>query len=122
MKIDLKILGMVAAAALAAGCGTGRGADDGWQTCTDKDGRVVDERQCQPAQPGYMPGLYRWYYYPFGGRPYPIGYGIPSGGHFVEAPYAGVRTFSSGIPTSGVRPPVVIHGGFGSSMHEAFGS
>ena len=101
----------LAAAALAAGCGSkpqppqgqGQGQGAGWQTCTDRQGRVVDDRQCETTSPGYRPGLYRWYYYPYGGRPYPFGWGVPLGGTYAAAPHAGV-------PRAGV-----VRGGFGST-------
>jgi len=85
----------LAAAAMAAGCGSnrqpqGQDAGAGWQTCTDQQGRVVDERQCDSRAAGYRPGLFHWYYYPFGGRPYPIGYGVPLGGSYSNEPRPGV--------------------------------
>ena len=57
----------LAAAAMAAGCGSrpqppqGQGQGAGWQTCTDQQGHVVDDRQCEASSPGYRPGLFRWY-------------------------------------------------------------
>ena len=98
----------LAAAAIAAGCGSkpqpqGQGQGTGWQTCTDQQGRVVEDRQCEPTQPGYRPGLFRWYYYPYGGSPYPFGWGVPQGGTYAVAPH-------SGVPRAGV-----VRGGFGST-------
>ena len=99
----------LAAAAIAAGCGSkppqpqGQGQGTGWQTCTDQQGRVVEDRQCEPAQPGYRPGLFRWYYYPYGGSPYPFGWGVPQADTYAVAPHAGV-------PRAGV-----VRGGFGST-------
>jgi hypothetical protein len=111
----------LAAAAIAAGCGSkpqapqGQG-DGGWQTCTDQQGRIVDERQCDSRSVGYRPGLYRWYYYPYGGRPYPLGYGVPLGGTYSDEPYRGIRTSTMGVPTSGATPHgSVTRGGFGST-------
>jgi hypothetical protein len=104
----------LAAAAIAAGCGSkpqpplGQGQGAGWQTCTDQQGRVVDERQCDPRSTGSRPGLYRWYYYPFGGRPYPLGYGVPLGGTYSKEPRPGVATQTMGVPGAGV-----VRGGFG---------
>jgi hypothetical protein len=116
----LWIVPTIAAAAMAAGCGSnppqgqGQGAD--WQTCTDQQGRVVDERQCDPHTYGYHPGLYRWYYYPYGGLPYPLGYGVPLGGSYSNAPLAGVpsRLAPGGVGGAGARLGVV-RGGFGST-------
>ena len=103
----------LAAAAIAAGCGSkpqapqGQG-DGGWQTSTDQQGRIVDERQCDTRSAGYRPGLYRWYYYPFGGRPYPLGYGVPLGGTYSSDPVAGIRSASGAVPRANV-----VRGGFG---------
>jgi hypothetical protein len=99
----------LAAAAIAAGCGSkpkppqGQGQGAGWQTCTDQQGRVVDDSQCDSRSTGYRPGLFRWYYYPFGGNPYPIGYGVPLGGTYSATPHPGV-------PRAGV-----VRGGFGAT-------
>jgi len=112
----------MAAAAIAAGCGSNPkpplGQDQGtdWQTCTDQQGRVVDERQCDPRTAGYRPGLFRWYYYPWGGRPYPIGWLIPMGGSYSNTLLPGVPTPSMvarGV-VSGSRAGVV-RGGFGKT-------
>lgn len=108
----------LAAAAIAAGCGSkpqpplGQGQGAGWQTCTDQQGRVVDDRQCDPSQNGYRPGLYRWYYYPYGGRPYPFGWSVPLGGTYSAAPHPGVARAG------------VVRGGFGSTGagHSSVGS
>ena len=99
----------IAAAAMAAGCVStpqppqGQGTGAGWQTCSDQQGRVVDENQCNPQTSGYRPGLFRWYYYPWGGRYYPIGWGVPQGGSYSNTPHAGV-------PRTGV-----VRGGFGGT-------
>src|SRR6266851_3134168 len=115
----------LAAAALAAGCGSkpqpqppqGQGQGTGWQTCTDRQGRVVDEHQCDPHTSGYNPMLYRWYYYPFGGRPYPIGYGLPLGGSYSSEPRPGIPTQSLGSPSGSSATPRtgVVRGGFGKT-------
>ena len=100
----------LAAAAMAAGCGSkpqpqgqGQGQGAGWQTCTDQPGRVVDEGQCDTRGAGYRPGLFHWYYYPFGGMPYPVGYGVPLGGSYSNTPHSGVPRAS------------VVRGGFGAT-------
>ena len=99
----------LAAAAVAAGCGSkpqplqGQGQGTGWQTCTDQQGRVVDESQCDTARAGYRPGLFRWYYYPYGGMPYPMGWGVPLGGSYSATPHVGVPRAS------------VVRGGFGTT-------
>jgi hypothetical protein len=108
----LWLIPSLAAAAIAAGCGRnappagqgqGQGQGTGWQTCTDQQGRVVDDSQCSPQASGYRPGLYRWYYYPYGGRTYPFGWGVPLGGTYSNEPHAGV-------PRAGVS-----RGGFGAT-------
>lgn len=124
MKKTLWLVPTLAAAAIAAGCGS-RGqtvGGDGWQTCTDQQGRVVDERQCQ-GQGGYAPHPYRWYYYPYGGSHYPVGYGVPQGGYYSQQPYMGVATRSMGIPATGTARPAsaTVRGGFGSSAHGSAG-
>jgi hypothetical protein len=118
----LWIVPTLAAAAIAAGCGskpaqTGQGQDGtGWQTCTDQQGRVADERQCDSQASGYRPGLYRWYYYPYGGRIFPLGYGVPLGGTYSNAPVAGIPTRSIGTPGGGGAPRSgVVRGGFGKT-------
>ena len=98
----------LAAAALAAGCGSkpqppqGQGQGGGWQTCTDPQGRVVEDAQCDQRSAGYRPG-FLWYYYPYGGMRYPLGWGVPLGGSYSAAPF-------SGVPRSGV-----VRGGFGQT-------
>ena len=115
----LWIVPTLAAAAIASGCGSrppqpqGQG-DGGWQTCTDQQGRVVDERQCDQRASGYRPGLYRWYYYPYGGRIYPLGYGVPLGGSYSNDPFGGVPTRSMGTPAGAPRSGVV-RNGFGKT-------
>ena len=112
----------LAAAAIAAGCGSkpqtpqGQGDGAGWQTCTDQQGRVVDERQCDSRAAGYRPGLFHWYYYPFGGRPYPLGYGVPLGGTYSNEPRPGVATQTLGVPGGTTAPRSgVVRGGFGQT-------
>ncbi len=121
----LWIIPSLAAAAIAAGCGSkpqppqgqgqGQGQGAGWQTCTDQQGRIVDERQCDSRSTGYHPGLYRWYYYPYGGRPYLLGYGVPLGGSYSNEPRPGVATQTMGVPGAGSSAPRngVVRGGFG---------
>jgi hypothetical protein len=116
----LWLIPSLAAAAIAAGCGSrprpapGPG-DGGWQTCTDQQGHIVDEHQCDARTAGYRPGLYRWYYYPYGGRPYPIGYGVPLGGSYSNEPRPGVATQTLGVPGGGAPRSGVVRGGFGTT-------
>ncbi|HUQ62422.1 MAG TPA: hypothetical protein VM121_01550, partial [Acidimicrobiales bacterium] len=88
----------------------------------DQNGRVADEQACvserRAAHPaGYFP-MYRWYYYPYGGSPYPLGYGVPMGGSYAQDPFRGVPTRSIGVPSIGSTAPragAVRYGGFGST-------
>lgn len=112
---------MLAAAAMAAGCGSRRGHTDGWQACIDQQGKIVDDAQCQqPQQPtptGYY-HPYHWYYYPYSSRSYPIGYGIPMGGYHSNEPYVGVLSRTGAVPVGAraVAPSAgVVRGGFGAT-------
>lgn len=112
--VTLFLVAACASSAIAAGCGSRR--QDGWQTCVDQQGRVADERQCDSRTSGSSPFLYRWYYYPYGGRPYPIGYGVPLGGTYSSEPFAGVSR--AGVaPGTGRADPggSTVRGGFGST-------
>jgi hypothetical protein len=107
MMKRLWLIPSLAAAAMAAGCGSkpqpqGQDQGAGWQACTDQQGRVVEDARCDQRSAGYHPG-FRWYYYPYGGIPYPLGWGVPRGGSYSAAPF-------SGVPRSGV-----VRGGFGQT-------
>jgi hypothetical protein len=107
----LRLIPPLAGAAIAAGGGSkppagqgqGQGQGAGWQTCTDQQHRVVDDNQCNPQASGDRPGRFRWYYYPYGGRPYPFGWSVPLGGSYSDAPHAGVARAG------------VVRGGFGAT-------
>ena len=126
MKNTLWLVPTLAAAAIAAGCGSrGRSsnAEAEWQTCVDQQGRVVDERQCQ-GPGGRAVAPYRRDDYPYGGPHYPIGYGVPLGGSYSAEPYAGVATHSMGVPKSGASRPAstgTVRGGFGSTASGSAG-
>lgn len=117
-RVPLVLLPILSAAAIAAGCGSQK--TQGWQTCVDTDNRIADEQSCQNEQrratgTGFVP-MYHWYFYPYGGRPYPVGYGIPQGGHHGSAvPFAGIATRTMGVPATGAVAPRAGYGGFGSS-------
>ena len=117
-RVVLRLLPVLSVAAIASGCGS-RGQTSqpttGWQTCVDRNDRVVDDNACvedrRATHPfGYIP-MYRWYYYPYGSSRYPVGYGIPSGGRYIAEPYAGLGGGSPVASPAGA----VRYGGFGST-------
>lgn len=118
--VSLSLVPFLSACAIAAGCGS-RGGGAAWQTCVDQQNRVVDERQCQQEQRthvGAYPWFYHWYYYPYGGNRYPMGYVVPRGGTYATEPFAGVQTGSIGVPRAGAAVPGSgghVFGGFGST-------
>ena len=117
--IAIGIVQAVAAAALAAGCGSKPPEQvRDWDNCVDRDGRVVSDQQCRQEQPaigrtGYVP-FYHWYY-TRGYRALPIGQ--PAAGGSLTRP-------SSGAPVHPGAFPSVTRGGFGSigSGHPAAGA
>ena len=112
--ISVPIVSTLAAAALAAGCGSSAPAQgQGWQTCVDRGrGTSVEQQYCddevaRSSAPGYVPH-YFWYYYP---RSYywdapVIGSRVPEGGSYS------LRPFSS---TPMARTGAVVRGGLGST-------
>jgi hypothetical protein len=113
--IAIGIIQAVAAAALAAGCGS-RGAttqtERDWENCVDRDGQVVNDQQCRQEQPyygttGYVPH-YHWYYT----RGYrPLGIGSAATGGTVARPSSLGGVGGESHPASS---PSVTRGGFGS--------
>jgi hypothetical protein len=110
--VPVPLVSTLAAAALAAGCGSSPSAQ-GWQTCVDRNqGTVVEQRYCdeeapRTSMPGYGPH-YGWYYYP---RSYyweapTIGARVPTGGSYSALP---LRS------TPMARTGAVVRGGFGST-------
>jgi hypothetical protein len=115
-SVAVGIVHAVAAAALAAGCGS-RGASQTWENCVDRNGLVVDDRRCTQEQPrwnspGYLP-YYHWYYTR---GSYPLTMGRPAFGGTVTRPSGAVSHSSSGHSVS--------RGGFGStgSAHASSGA
>jgi hypothetical protein len=116
--VPLSLVSTLAAAAMAAGCGSRSTAQtQGWQTCVDRDkNTVVDRQYCDsdwdsPHPSGYVPHFF-WYYYP---RSYywdapRIGMPIPVGGSYGPAPFA-----SAPMAGSGAAVHSVVRGGFGST-------
>jgi hypothetical protein len=104
----------LAAAAVAAGCGSSRAQQQGWQTCVDRANETsVDRRYCdddwgQQRPVGYVPHYY-WYYYPRGfywDAP-GIGMRVPSGGNYGGAPLGSTPMARTGASA--------IRGGFGTT-------
>jgi hypothetical protein len=113
--IAIGIVQAVAAAALAAGCGsraTTTQTERDWENCVDRNGQVVNDQQCRQEQPrygtsGYVP-YYHWYYT----RGYrPLGIGIPATGGTVTRPSSLGGLGAGSHPASS---PSVTRGGFGS--------
>ena len=133
-RVPLSILTTVASAALAAGCGSKpapQQADQGWQTCVDRnqntavEQRYCDEEQGRVSQPGYVPH-YGWYYYPRGPLFSAPGLGmpVPVGGSWGARPMDAVPVAHGGsAPTSAGssstvgrgNPSTTTRGGFGST-------
>ena len=111
--VKLFLVAACASSAIAAGCGSRR--QDGWQTCVDQQSRISDERQCDAEASGQGSHQYRWYYYPYGGAPYPIGYGVPLGGRYSAEPFPGVTRAGVGPRTGGAVSGSTVRGGLGST-------
>ena len=115
--VPLSLVSTLAAAAMAAGCGSKNVQSQGWQTCVDRDkNTVVDRQYCDddwgtPHATGYVPHFF-WYYYP---RSYywdapRNGMPIPVGGSYGSTPF-------STAPMGGTGAAVhsVARSGFGST-------
>ncbi len=125
--VDLSLVCAVAAAALAAGCGSrpttntkAPGASGGWESCVDQNQKVVDSQNCvdesrRPHGAGYVP-FYRYYYYPSRELVPPIG-SPATGGSFTRLAPGG----SAGNANSGGATSSVTRGGFGSSASASAG-
>lgn len=120
----LWLVPMAAAAAIASGCGSRPQQERGWQTCVDRTtNRVAEERECQSQARSGGGSAFMWYYYPYGGAHYPVGYGVPSGGHYAAQPFQNVPTRSIGIPRGGTAVPrPAVRSGFGSTATGAAAS
>jgi hypothetical protein len=111
--VHVPLVSALAAAALAAGCGSRSPQAQGWQTCVDRaSGTSVAQQYCddesaRPATPGYGPH-YFWYYYPhsyYWNAPV-LGSPVPAGGSYSARPFASAPMARTGS---------VVRGGFGST-------
>jgi hypothetical protein len=117
LAVRVPLVSTLAAAALAAGCGSSQPAQpaqaQGWQTCVDRaQGTAVSQQYCdgeaaRTSTPGYMPH-YFWYYYP---RSYywdapTIGGRVPIGGTYSAVPFSSAPMARTGA---------VVRGGLGST-------
>jgi hypothetical protein len=109
--VHVPLVSTLAAAALAAGCGSTSQAQ-GWQTCVDRSqGTAVAQQYCddetaRSRAPGYVPH-YSWYYYPRGYYWDGPGLGtpVPPGGSYSAAPFHSTPMARTGV----------VRGGFGST-------
>jgi hypothetical protein len=110
--IALGLVQAVAAAALAAGCGSQAPAPAvarDWENCVDRNERVVSDEQCRQEQSsiggvGFVPFYHA--YYTRGVQPLPIGQPAAGGSLFRAA---------GSIPVHPSAFPNVSRGGFGST-------
>jgi len=120
--VRVPLVSALAAAALAAGCGSSPPPQQGWQTCVDRpSGTAVEQQYCDQegtrlGTPGYVPH-YFWYYYPRAHYSYGpvIGSRVPEGGSYSATPFASTPMSRTGA---------VVRGGLGStaSGHTSVGS
>jgi len=111
--VPISLVSTLAAAAMAAGCGS-YGRRQGWQTCVDRvSNTAVDRRYCDDewsqSRPGSYVPHYHWYYYPRGyywNEPV-IGMPVPAGGSYGRAPLGSVPIAHASVPA--------VRGGFGST-------
>ena len=115
--VAIGIVQAVAAAALAAGCGSTKTTSD-WENCVDREDRVVSDQHCQDersqaGRAGFVPFYHS--YYTRGAAPLPIGQRAVGG--TLTRPGSGLVRPSSSSPS-------VTRGGFGStgSAHPSGGT
>ena len=110
--VHVPLVSTLAAAAMAAGCGSSPPAQ-GWQTCVDRTSKItVEQRYCDEEAPryanrNYVPH-YGWYYYPRG--------------YYTSGPGIGMRVPDGGawgghqfVSTPVSRTGAVVRGGLGST-------
>ena len=121
--VSIPLVSTLAAAALAAGCGSPPPPVEqpqGWQTCVDRSrGTAVEQRYCdedtaRARTPGYVP-LFLWYYFPRGhySSGPAIGSRVPEGGTWGAQPFASAPLSRTGS---------VVRGGLGGTAAGAISS
>jgi hypothetical protein len=103
-----------AATGFLAGCGGG-GGEDQVAYCTDRDGKIVDDKYCDDGYHGPGAGLFFLY---LGGfrRGLPIGAVLPSGGTRIGPTDTAARR-NAGLPGTGkVSAGTRVSGGIGSGI------
>jgi hypothetical protein len=120
-SVHVPLVSTLAAAALAAGCGSSPPPQQGWQTCVDRaSGTAVEQQYCDQeatrrGTPGYFPH-YLWYYYPRSHYLYGpvIGARVPEGGSYSATPFASTPMARTGVVRGGLGSTAAGHTGLGS--------
>jgi hypothetical protein len=103
-----------AATGYLAGCSVG-GDEDQVAYCTDKDGKIVDDKYCDDGYHGPGAGLFFLYLGGFG-RGLPLGTVLPRGGTRIN-PADTVARSRAGLPSTGkVSGGQRVSGGIGSGI------
>ena len=109
-----------AATGFMAGCGVG-GDEDQVAYCTDKDGKIVDDKYCDDGYHGPGAGLFFLYLGGFG-RGLPLGTVLPRGGTRINPTDTAARR-SAGLPGTGrVVAGTRVAGGLGSGIGNRVGT
>lgn len=109
-----------AATGFMAGCGLG-GQEDQVAYCTDKDGKIVDDKYCDDGYRGPGAGLFFLYLGGFG-RGLPLGTVLPRGGTRINPTDTSARR-SAGLPSTGrVVAGTRVAGGLGSGIGNRVGT
>jgi hypothetical protein len=103
-----------AATGFMAGCGVG-GNEDQVAYCTDRDGKIVDDKYCDDGYRGPGAGLFFLYLGGFG-RGLPLGTVLPRGGTRINPTDTTARR-NAGLPSSGkVSAGTRVAGGIGAGL------
>jgi hypothetical protein len=110
-----------AATGFMAGCGSDGGGSDQVAYCTDRDGKVVDDKYCDDGYNGPGAGLFFLYLGGFG-RGLPVGSVLPRGGTRINPTDTAARQ-SAGLPGTGaVKAGTRVSGGIGSGVGNRAGT
>ena len=110
-----------AATGFMAGCGVGGEEDEQVAYCTDRDGKIVDDKYCDDGYHGPGAGFFFLYLGGFG-RGLPVGTVLPAGGTRISPTDATARR-SAGLPSSGkVTGGTRVSGGLGSGFGNRAGT